>query len=367
MATTNPFDLLGGDDSGDLTQLIASAQQQQVVKAEPTKKTAQPPAAKLPSKPLPPAQSVRESRNEASGGRGGGRSGGRGYARGRGGFNRDTNNNGNGYGNGYSGGYGGQDDGEVEKQSERSRGGFGGPRGSFRGGRRGGFANGDSGEGGRPRRQFDRHSGTGRGNEFKREGTGRGNWGAPTDEGFVQEGEELVNDNEKKFTPEKQPDGEELAGEDRQTTLEEPEEKEHEDKEMTLEEYQKVLEEKRKILLGLKHEERKVDLDKELQSMQQLSLKKDNDDVFIQLRSDRDLARRKEINEKDEKVKKSFPINEFLKLAEGERYYGPRGRGRGRGRGDRGGFRSGFAPGEVNSMAAPAIQDPGQFPTLGGK
>lgn len=55
MATMNPFDLLGGDDSGDLTQLIASAQQQQV-KAEPTKKTAPPPAAKLPSKPLPPAQ-----------------------------------------------------------------------------------------------------------------------------------------------------------------------------------------------------------------------------------------------------------------------------------------------------------------------
>ncbi|CAN6486284.1 unnamed protein product [Victoria cruziana] len=350
MATMNPFDLLGGDDSGDLTQLIASAQQQQV-KAEPTKKTAPPPAAKLPSKPLPPAQAVRESRNESSGGRGGGRSGGRGYARGRGGFNRELNNNGNGYSNGYSGGYGGQDDGEVEKSSERSRGGFGGPRGSFRGGRL--------------RRQFDRHSGTGRGNEFKREGSGRGNWGTPTDEGFVQEGEELINDNEKKFSPEKQPDGEELAGEEKQTTpQEEQDEKEPEDKEMTLEEYQKVLEEKRKNLLGLKQEERKVDLDKDLQSMQQLSLKKDNDDVFIQLRSDKDLARRKEITEKDEKLKKSVSINEFLKPAEGERYYSPRGRGRGRGRG---GFRSGFPPGEVNSMASLAIQDPGQFPTLGGK
>lgn len=38
--------------------------------------------------------------------------------------------------------------------------------------------------------------------------------------------------------------------------------------EMTLEEYQKVLEEKRKVLLSLKGEERKVDVDKEFQSMQ---------------------------------------------------------------------------------------------------
>lgn len=52
---------------------------------------------------------------------------------------------------------------------------------------------------------------------------------------------------------------------------------------MTLEEYQKVLEEKRKALQALKTEERKVDVDKELKSMQQLSNKKDNDDIFIKL------------------------------------------------------------------------------------
>ncbi|PQM42905.1 putative H/ACA ribonucleoprotein complex subunit 1 isoform X2 [Prunus yedoensis var. nudiflora] len=42
---------------------------------------------------------------------------------------------------------------------------------------------------------------------------------------------------------------------------------------VTLEEYEKVLEEKRKALLALKTEERKVDLDKDLKSMQQLSNK----------------------------------------------------------------------------------------------
>lgn len=57
-------------------------------------------------------------------------------------------------------------------------------------------------------------------------------------------------------------------------------------------------------------------------------------------------------------------ISEFLKPPEGERYYG--GRGRGRGRGDRGG-RVGFGGGAYHAPSAPAIEDPGQFPTLGGK
>ncbi|XP_020113588.1 protein CHAPERONE-LIKE PROTEIN OF POR1, chloroplastic-like isoform X2 [Ananas comosus] len=56
--------------------------------------------------------------------------------------------------------------------------------------------------------------------------------------------------------------------------------------EMTLDEYEKVKEEKRKALLALKAEERKVEIDKELQSMQQLSLKKGNDEVFIMLGSE---------------------------------------------------------------------------------
>jgi hypothetical protein len=53
-------------------------------------------------------------------------------------------------------------------------------------------------------------------------------------------------------------------------------------------------------------------------------------------------------------------INEFLKPAGGDRYYNP-GRGRGRGRG-RGGY-----GGNTRDVEAPSIEDPGQFPTLGGK
>ena len=51
---------------------------------------------------------------------------------------------------------------------------------------------------------------------------------------------------------------------------------------MTLEEYEKVLEERRKAFQALKTEERKVDT-KEFESMQALSSKKDNHDIFIKL------------------------------------------------------------------------------------
>lgn len=63
-------------------------------------------------------------------------------------------------------------------------------------------------------------------------------------------------------------------------------------------------------------------------------------------------------------VQQSLSINEFLKPAEAGRYHGAGGRGRGRGgRGSRGAF----AEGNINNVAAPSIEDPGQFPTLGAR
>ncbi|KAH7514239.1 hypothetical protein FEM48_Zijuj11G0067600 [Ziziphus jujuba var. spinosa] len=371
MATTNPFDLLGDVDQEDPSQLIAAAQKL----APPPQQTKKPQApsaaaaaqlakpAKLPSKPVPPAQAgvtLESVSNESSFGN-----------------------------NGFSGGYRAPEEGDTGKSSER-RGYGGGGRGGYRGGRRG-VGNGEAVEGERPRRTYERRSGTGRGNELKREGSGRGNWGTPTDE-IAPEVEEPVIESEK--NAEKPVGDEEAVDVNKESPVNEPEEKEPEDKEMTLEEYEKVLEEKRKALLALKTEERKVNLDKDLESMQQLSSKKGkgNDDVFIKLGSEKD--KRKEAAEKEEKAKKhsrflgtvelkwepslpwdvhpyplfsyslsSVSINEFLKPAEGERYYSSGGRGRGRGRGSRGGF-GGYAAGNA---AAPSIEDPGQFPTLGGK
>eukprot|EP00262_Sarcandra_glabra_P012401 TRINITY_DN3192_c0_g1_i1.p1 TRINITY_DN3192_c0_g1~~TRINITY_DN3192_c0_g1_i1.p1 ORF type:complete len:370 (-),score=94.60 TRINITY_DN3192_c0_g1_i1:609-1718(-) len=366
MASANPFDLLGADDTDDPSQLIAAQHQKPVPKKtlSPTQATVPQQATlpKMPSKPLPPAQAVREAKSDDTG-RGAGRGGGRGFGRGgRGGLNKDFKNNENVSNNGVSGGYGtAAEDGDGGKASERAHGAYGRPRAPFRGGRRGGYSNGEADGGERPLRQFERRSGTGRGSEFKREGAGRGNWGTTTDEVFVQESEELSNENEKNLSPEKQLGEEDAALVNKENAINEPEEKEPENKEMTLEEYEKVLEEKRKALLAMKAEERKVDLDKEFESMQQLSTKKGSDDIFIKLGSDKDIAKRNA--DKEEKAKKSLSINEFLKPAEGERKYGSGGRGRGRGdRGSRGGFAGGIM---MSNVAAPSIEDPGQFPSLG--
>ncbi|KAL1562094.1 RGG repeats nuclear RNA binding protein A-like [Salvia divinorum] len=358
MATINQFDLLG-DDTEDLS-LLAAQQKIEPKKtvAPPTKQPAQP---KLPSKPVPPAQAVREAKYDSA--RGGGRGRGRGYARDGGARpNRVFTNNENSYGNKEVFAAQGAPD-EIDGRSSERSGGYGGPRGSFSGGRRGGYSNGDAGEGDRDRtrRPLERRSGTGRGTEMKREGSGRGNWGMHTDE-LAQVTEEVGNEDEKNLNVEK-PLGEEDAAEnvEKEGTKEENEEK-PEDKEMTLEEYEKLLEEKRKALVGLKSEERKVDA-KEFESMQALSNKKANDDIFIKLGSEKD--KKKELAEKEERAKKAVSINEFLKPAEGEKYYSPGGRGRGRGRGARGGGFGG--PSDRSTSQAPAIEDPGQFPTLGGK
>ncbi|KAK8936306.1 hypothetical protein KSP39_PZI013611 [Platanthera zijinensis] len=381
MATANPFDLLGDNENDDLSQLLA-AQQKKVAVDKP----AAPPAAKLPSKPLPPAQAVRESRSHTADGRGtavrgapGRGTGGRGAGIGQ---SRDF---GNGNSSRYGGGGGGggyrsgsaPEEGDTSKPLEVERGSYGQPRGPFRGVRRGGYADGNADGGAdseRPqRRVYERRSGTGRGYEMKREGAGRGNWGTVADDVNAQEIDEPAKIDEKPVAPEKQveqEDGQRAdASKDKDGATNEAEVKEPEDNEMTLEEYEKVREEKRKALLAMKVEERKVVLDKDLQSMQQLSVKKGNDDVFIKLGSDKDLAKKKDITDKEDRAKKAMSINEFLKPTEGDRYYSPGGRGRGRGRGDRGSgpFRGGYTGGAPSSPSAPSIADQGQFPTLGAK
>ncbi|XP_076936976.1 RGG repeats nuclear RNA binding protein A-like [Bidens hawaiensis] len=362
MATMNPFDLLVDDDNDDVSQLVQKIAALPVKKAPPPaaaagKAAVQP--AKLLSKPLPPAQAVRGAKNEgARGGRGG-----RGYVRGGrggGGFNRDSTNEGSFGNRANSGSQGG-----IEESNGRSferRGGYGGPRGGFRGGRQGSFGNGDAEDGERPRRPYDRRSGTGHGNEFKRDGAGRGNWGTQADE-INHESQEVVVEGEKTVASEK-PVLEEESTEVKKENASNEQVEEPENKEMTLEEYQKVLGEKRKALEALKTEERKVEVDKDLASMQQLSNKKTNDDIFVKLGSDKD--KRKEIAEKEERAKKSLSINEFLKPAEGERYITPGGRGRGRG-GSRGGGRFNQGGGFSYAAEAPKIEDPSHFPTLGGK
>ncbi|KAF0898551.1 hypothetical protein E2562_008138 [Oryza meyeriana var. granulata] len=371
MGTKNQFDLLVDVDNDDPSHLIAAAEKKAAASPKPVAQ------AKLPTRPPPPAQAVRESRNfGAPAPDGAGRSGpGRGSGGFRGGRTGQRRDFGEGDTNGVEGVYGtsGFGDGMTRREegewrpSERGH----GPRQPYRGGsRHGGYAGGDAGDesGCAPHRAYERRSGTGRGYEMKREGAGRGNWGTVTDESLTQESGDVNTEVAAALTKEenKQEDVPQSEVEKhKEGESNEEEEKEPEDKEMTLEEYEKVLEEKRKALLSLNAEERKVVIDKELQSMQQLSVKKDADEVFIKLGSDKD--KRKEYVERDECTRKSVSINEFLKPAEGERYYSPggRGRGRGRGRGDCGGFRDGYS--SRGSVAAPAIEDQAQFPSLAGR
>nr|VDD30491.1 unnamed protein product [Brassica oleracea] len=357
MASLNPFDLLG-DDAEDPSQIVLSLPK----KVEKTAPVQPAKAAKFPTKPSPPSQAdrqmydfviwrvrvcyyclsfffLRESRNGPSGGRGGGGSP-------RGSFNPGGNRP--------------HDPKDGPKDGERN-GGFRGHRESGgRGGHIGGFANGKTGDVERPRRVYDRRSGTGRSNDVKREGGGRGNWGTPEDD--IQPATE-----EPTTEVEKSPVAEKEGGEDATTDAkkEAPEvEQEPEDKEMTLEEYEKILEEKKKALQATKVEERKVDT-KVFESMQQLSNKKSNDEeIFIKLGSDKD--KRKDAAEKEEKAKKSLSINEFLKPANGETY-NPRGGYRGRGgRGQRDGKvnKGGNQRNGGASAPAPAIGDSAQFPSL---
>ncbi|KAK7270044.1 hypothetical protein RIF29_22919 [Crotalaria pallida] len=365
MASVNPFDLLGDEAEDHSPQLAAEL----LIKASAAPK-------KPSSNTIPPSQAVREARNDNSRVvRGADR--GRGYGgRGRSGSNRDSFNDENSFtapGGRNRGGFNrdsfndenkytapagqGAHEGEFRKPSEREE--YGGPRGPYRGARggRGGFGNGEAGEDGHSRRAFDRRSGTGRGNEFKREGAGKGNWGALTDDN-VQVNEE-VNEAVKNSGDEKS-SGENVVADGKDSSANDAEVK-PEVKEMTLEEYEKVLEEKRKAFQALKTEERKVDT-KVFESMQQLSSKKNNADIFAKLGTDKD--KRKEALEKEEKSKKSVSIDEFLKPLRGGNYYNAGGRGRDRGRGARGGGDGGNSS---SNVPAPSIEDPGHFPTLGAK
>uniref|UniRef100_A0A453A3F7 Hyaluronan/mRNA-binding protein domain-containing protein n=1 Tax=Aegilops tauschii subsp. strangulata TaxID=200361 RepID=A0A453A3F7_AEGTS len=236
------------------------------------------------------AEDARGSRGDGAGRGRGGRGGGFGRTGPRRDYGDADANGGfeGGYGGGGGGGYAAPrlEDGDG-KQAERGR----GPRQPYRGGggRRGGYSDGqNTDEFGRPHRSYERRSGTGRGFGMKRDGAGRGNWGTATDEGFPQENVEAVNteetpavtEDEKKPEDAPQPEAEKVK---EGAENEEDQKEAEEDKEMTLEEYEKVLEEKRKAILALKAEERKVEVDKELQSMQQLSVKKDAEEVFIKL------------------------------------------------------------------------------------
>ncbi|XP_010926668.2 uncharacterized protein [Elaeis guineensis] len=386
----------------------------------------------FPSKPLPPSEYVRTERGRGRGGRGRGigrggfrsrgggagdeadgqfangnsrgfdgdsngrgrgRGAGRGRGRGRGrgfyedrGFGNETPNNegnenqghgdgleemGEGRGRSYGLGETRPPRYENEKFGEEGRNldwegkGYSGDGRAFRGGeRRGGRGYAGRGFRGGEGRRYGGRDGTRYVSENKEspaDGTEQAVNDAPSGDGATGWDMPTMNDVSKGVEPE-QANPEQVVSED----VSEKKTPEEEDNSMTLDEYEKLLQEKRKALEALRTVERKVVVDKEFEGMQLVEKKKDDD---LKLKVEKDKLKKKDSVEKEEKVRKSVSINEFLKPVEGERYAGSpsargRGGGRGRGRGERGGFRGGFG-GRGRVTPAPSIEDPGQFPILG--
>ncbi|CAN6801771.1 unnamed protein product [Brassica oleracea] len=218
MATLNPFDLLD-DGAEDPSQIAVS------IAADKPKKPA--PVSALSAKSSAPsrqlAQPVREARSDAP--RGGGRGG---FSRGRGGYNRDFR--------------GGDRNSKPSEEAGVSK-----PlyekRSVCGGARRGGGRRGEAGDGERPRRTFERHSGTGRESlltsfnfwgDIKSEEAGCGNWGTPGEEVVVVEIEEVAGVETEK------PAGDEVAADaNKENTAEVEEQKESEDKAVNINKFLK--------------------------------------------------------------------------------------------------------------------------------
>ncbi|KAL5709559.1 hypothetical protein ACHQM5_020235 [Ranunculus cassubicifolius] len=90
--------------------------------------------------------------------------------------------------------------------------------------------------------------------------------------------------------------------------------KEAEENQITFAEYQKQLDEKKKNLAKTK-EERKVEVDKELQKMKPLSAKKENNEVFVKLGSDKESAKKKgNPNRRDEKPAPKINASDLIRF-----------------------------------------------------
>ncbi|MCO5569224.1 hypothetical protein L7F22_022935 [Adiantum nelumboides] len=393
MATQNLFELLG-DEETDASAVIERAEALEKVKRkhqqqEKMKLPQQQDPPKLPSKPLPPAQAVRELKaGQQESGKGLGVRG-----RGQGNRVRDYSNNYrnqdrdfNGVPNPPSqeGGF------QRNRNYDRSRDGDGfqtnrgrfygqgrpaqtfveeGESGHSEGGRLGGRFRGGPRWQGRP---FGQNSGGfGEGQQQQRAYVKKdAAAGLQEAQDKLEIGDAKEVEAEKESVVVDKPPVEEPKAE--VGGVDEKKAQEEEDNEMLLDDYYKALNEKAKHLKSQRLEERKVVADKDFAKMTKVERKQDEGD-FLKLGSDKDKGKKKEaVTNMDEKARKIVSINEFLRPAEGEQFYGfKRGRGRGgrgrsfneRGEGYRGGFGGNSTSGRQDM--APRIEDPSQFPTLG--
>lgn len=358
--SSNIFSLLedGNEDSATLATKHAEAQAKAKVAAASAagKEAAAAATAKAATAARPQSAQARRPDGPGRGDRG---RGGRGRGEGRGDRPPRTEEADNGFESGSPTERGGRGRGEG-----RGRGGRG--RGEGRGERR--PYEGRGGEGGErpPRRQFDRHSGTGRGTEVSKRGAGKGNWGSDAEAATNPEEQAL-----KVEDPAAEPKAEAVEGD---AAIEPAEPTEEEIKELSLEEYETALLEKKKAM-GWVSEAKPKEVDMAQFADMKAYARQSPEEEMAGI----ELSKKKEKAAKTEKAKtdKTQPAAtkltpSFTVAADDNTRYEERGGrggrgGRGTGRGGRG-RGDGPAPprgGGGRSGPAPNVADESAFPNLG--
>lgn len=228
-------------------------------------------------------------------------------------------------------------------------------------------------------RQFDRHSGTGRGKEIKKEGGGGHNWGRPVNEKPLLKGDEVTVTmaiEEEIYPPrtpvetEEKPAAEEATGE----TAEKPDEaKPAEEEEDNLLTYDHLLEEKKKAKAKLPKPRKanEADVDPSLLKGHKVEKQEEHDDVIKIQGVDVKLGKKHNKSKKNQKkvqnLKEFFgndkqaieaidSASKWKNEAEGRVERGGRRGGRG-GRGSRGGTGRGRGRGRGSSEPLPSFDE----------
>ncbi|XP_026193536.1 RGG repeats nuclear RNA binding protein A [Cyclospora cayetanensis] len=212
------------------------------------------------------------------------------------------------------------------------------------------------------RREFDRHSATGRGRETKKQGAGGHNWGHEEAENHPQKAETLLAEDSATKEPGSQ--GEEVQEEQQPAAEEEAT--------IDLDTYKKIQAEKRANLptfVSTSGVPKQIETDKELSAQGYVRLERGGD-------ADTEGAGEESLESREDKPKKkSINLYEYVHI-EGGRVpsFGRRG-GRGGGRGgsgsghrdDRAKRGGGYSRGSRSREAAPDLKDTQAFPTLGAR
>ncbi|KAL8444088.1 hypothetical protein Emed_006375 [Eimeria media] len=239
-------------------------------------------------------------------------------------------------------------------------------RGGFRG-RRGGPPGSAGAPGVYPRREFDRHSGTGRSHEAKKHGAGGHNWGQTEAENHPQKSETFLN--------EEQTVKEEGAAQEEGESAEQQEEGkegvaavEEEEPTIDLDTYKRMQAEKRVNLptfVSASASSKPIETDKELAAQGYVRLSKGGDEEDDNSPGDNAEAR------EDRPKKKSINLYEYVHIEGGRVPSFARRGGRGGSRGGRGTddrARRGGAPRAPRTReSAPDLKDTQAFPTLGAR